>query len=104
MNFSDVYEILCRLTKNASRLSNEDMENVAELTFVKEIFSYWPSNDEGDDVDLYTGVSLDGVTPRYFLQHLSRDWNGGWTSNDTYMWYEISQQEYMKFCENDYKL
>ncbi len=85
-----------RLTRTAICLSKKDMENVMNLTFVKEVYSCWESNDEGEDFALYTGVSCDGVTPRYFLMHFSREWYGGCTHDETRKWYEISEQEYLQ--------
>ncbi len=91
-------DLFHRLARTSVCLSENDMENVLKLTFVKEVYSCWESNDEGEDFDLYTGLAADGVTPRYFLKHFSRDWYGGWTHDETRKWYEISEQEYLQVC------
>ena len=83
------------LNATATRLSKEDMANVAELTSVKEIYSCWESNDDGEDLALYTGLAVDGVTQRYFIMHFKRDWYGGWSYDETTIWYEISKEDYL---------
>lgn len=93
-------DIIEQLIKTAPRLSEEDVKNIKQCTFVKEIYSCWETNDYGDDFDLYTGLSLDDVTPRYFLKHFSRDWYGGWTYDETTVWYELSRQEYLMLHQN----
>ena len=80
----------------ATRISKEDIANIAELTSVKEIYSCWESNDEGEDLTLYTGLAIDGVSPRYFLKHFKRDWYGGWSYDETTTWYEIAEQDYLQ--------
>lgn len=82
----------------ATRCSAEDIASIVELTIVKKIYSYWESNDDGEDLTLYTGFAVDGVMRRYFIQHLTRDWYGGWTYDDTTTWYEISEQDYLYLC------
>ena len=84
------------VTDTSANLPRELLEknNIAinTLTHVKTIYDHWPSNDMGDTVDIYT----DGrsVAPRFFLRHFERDWDGGWTSDDTEYWFEISEQEF----------
>ena len=94
-------DFIKRLIKTAPRLSEEDVKNIVECTFVKEIYSCWESNDYGDDFDLYMGLSLDQVSPRYFLKHFSRNWNGGWTYDETTIWYELSLQDYLELYQDN---
>ena len=91
------------LENNATRLSNEDIANIAELTSVKEIYSCWESYEDGEDVTLYTGLAVDGVARRYFIDHFIREWYGGWTCNDIHIWYEISEQDYLQLCASTEK-
>ena len=86
------------LTNTATRLSEE---NIANVTKVKEVYSCWESNDDGEDLTLYKGFAADGVTPRYFLKHFKRDWDGGWSYDESATWYEIPEQEYLKLCKNN---
>ena len=84
----------------SNQLSEEDIKKVNQLTFVKEVYRCWESNDEGEDFKLYKGFTADGITPRYFLKHFYREWFGGWTSEDTTNWYEISEEEYLRLYNN----
>lgn len=88
VSIADIYNKLSR------PLQPLEKNNIAinTLTHVKTIYDHWPSNDMGDTVDIYT----DGrsVAPRFFLRHFERDWDGGWTSDDTEYWFEISEQEF----------
>ena len=79
-----------------NRLPKEDVEKVIQLTFIKEVYSRWESNDEGEDFELYKGFAADGITLHYFLKHFSRGWFGGWTYEDTTNWYEIPEEEYLR--------
>ena len=94
-------DFIKQLTETAPQLSEEDVKSIVECTFVKEIYSCWESNDEGDNFDLYKGLSLDRITPRYFLKHFCREWYGGWTHDETTTWYELSQQEYLKLSQEN---
>ncbi len=97
-------DFINQLTNTAPRLPKEELENVTKFTFVKRIDSRWKSNDEGRSLDLYIGFAEDGVTPRYFLKYFCREWWGGWSYDETTTWYELSRQEYLKLCENNYTL
>lgn len=89
-----------QLINSSDPVPKEALANIINLTFTKEIYRCWKSNDEGEEFSIYTGTDADGVTPRYFLKHFERVWWGGWTSEDKTIWYEITKQEYLKLYQD----
>jgi len=87
-------DLLKTYIKRSIHISEEEMKNVVNLTYKLDIYNNWPSNDMGDDFCIYTGFSEDGETPRYFIKHFNRDWFGGWTYEETTVWYEITEHDY----------
>ena len=96
-------DLLKWLEDNATRLSKEDIANITELTSVKEIYSCWDSNEDGEDLTLYTGLDVDSGVRRYFVMDFMRVWYGGWTYNDVTIWYEISEQDFLQLCASTEK-
>ena len=96
-------DFIKQVAMTALRLSEEDVKNIVECTLVKEIYSCWESNDFGEDFALYTGFADDGVTHRYFLKHFERDWYGGWSYDDKFDWYEISEKDFLLLSQFDCK-
>ena len=96
-------DLFKQVKDTATKLSKEDIASIVELTSVKEIYSCWESNDDGEDLTLYTGLTADGVMRRYFIKHFTRDWYGGWSYDETTTWYEISEQDYLHLCASTEK-
>lgn len=85
-------------TNKSLRVSQEELSNVVNLTFVMQVYSKWESNYDGEDYNLYTGFQANASTQRYFLERFSRDWYGGWTYDESTIWIELSAHDYNILC------
>ena len=91
---------LFSLLKNpATELDEEQIKNIPSLTCIKDIYRYWGLDIDTESLTLYTGLDADGFTTRYFVNHFNRDWYGGYTYNETTIWYEISEEDYLNLYD-----
>ena len=93
MNFELILKFYAFCNKYGKLVPEEEIKTLP-LTEVTNIYSDWFSNDMGVDFDLYLSSCEDGAAPRYFLRSFDRDWYGGFSTNDTTEWYEITKEAY----------
>lgn len=98
MNNEALFNKLCGICRNSVAIPEENMDQVENLTRIKEIYHDWESNDFGDSFYLYEGLEPHRVSKSYFLLRHSRDWSGGWSSEDYYYWFKISEGTFLMLC------